>query len=145
MKSSSLGCARTTSSPRSTNSSTATAPTTWRRSTRSRASAAIHTRTISPTACCAPAIRRSSRSEEHTSELQSQSNLGCRLLLEKKKDISTVFRVWIKVLSGLDKREVFGAELLLQSIDLFGQLLFFFSFYRHNRLLPSFPTRRSSD
>src|SRR2546427_8066773 len=30
----------------------------------------------------APAARRS---EEHTSELQSQSNLVCRLLLEKKK------------------------------------------------------------
>src|SRR2546430_8920003 len=29
---------------------------------------------------------RHSRSEEHTSELQSQSNLVCRLLLEKKKD-----------------------------------------------------------
>src|SRR2546427_7913334 len=29
-----------------------------------------------------------SRSEEHTSELQSQSNLVCRLLLEKKKKIS---------------------------------------------------------
>src|SRR2546430_13742735 len=29
------------------------------------------------------------RSEEHTSELQSQSNLVCRLLLEKKKDSST--------------------------------------------------------
>src|SRR2546427_1769823 len=28
---------------------------------------------------------RNSRSEEHTSELQSQSNLVCRLLLEKKK------------------------------------------------------------
>src|SRR5256886_15592695 len=28
---------------------------------------------------------RRSRSEEHTSELQSQSNLVCRLLLEKKK------------------------------------------------------------
>src|SRR5205085_9379303 len=27
----------------------------------------------------------SERSEEHTSELQSQSNLVCRLLLEKKK------------------------------------------------------------
>src|SRR2546430_10358173 len=27
------------------------------------------------------------RSEEHTSELQSQSNLVCRLLLEKKKDV----------------------------------------------------------
>src|SRR2546427_9499288 len=29
---------------------------------------------------------RYSRSEEHTSELQSQSNIVCRLLLEKKKD-----------------------------------------------------------
>src|SRR2546430_13068648 len=29
------------------------------------------------------------RSEEHTSELQSQSNLVCRLLLEKKKNTST--------------------------------------------------------
>src|SRR2546430_13437735 len=29
------------------------------------------------------------RSEEHTSELQSQSNLVCRLLLEKKKNIQT--------------------------------------------------------
>src|SRR2546430_9213363 len=40
--------------------------------------------------CGAPADRRSAprrarRSEEHTSELQSQSNLVCRLLLEKKK------------------------------------------------------------
>src|SRR2546430_16650876 len=30
--------------------------------------------------------RRERRSEEHTSELQSQSNLVCRLLLEKKKN-----------------------------------------------------------
>src|SRR2546430_6965445 len=29
------------------------------------------------------------RSEEHTSELQSQSNLVCRLLLEKKKKLNT--------------------------------------------------------
>src|SRR2546427_8531223 len=33
-------------------------------------------------AYCRP---RPTRSEEHTSELQSQSNLVCRLLLEKKK------------------------------------------------------------
>src|SRR6266478_1681939 len=33
----------------------------------------------------APDTARRSRSEEHTSELQSQSNLVCRLLLEKKK------------------------------------------------------------
>src|SRR2546430_13704096 len=32
-----------------------------------------------------PSPRRRRRSEEHTSELQSQSNLVCRLLLEKKK------------------------------------------------------------
>src|SRR2546427_2982048 len=31
------------------------------------------------------ALRKAFRSEEHTSELQSQSNLVCRLLLEKKK------------------------------------------------------------
>src|SRR2546430_7145550 len=30
------------------------------------------------------------RSEEHTSELQSQSNLVCRLLLEKKKILSNL-------------------------------------------------------
>src|SRR5688572_31660361 len=30
-------------------------------------------------------IKEAIRSEEHTSELQSQSNLVCRLLLEKKK------------------------------------------------------------
>src|SRR3989475_3177635 len=33
-----------------------------------------------------PALDELSRSEEHTSELQSQSNLVCRLLLEKKKN-----------------------------------------------------------
>src|SRR2546430_12680349 len=36
--------------------------------------------------CCSFAC--GARSEEHTSELQSQSNLVCRLLLEKKKDSS---------------------------------------------------------
>src|SRR2546430_8962624 len=33
---------------------------------------------------------KSYRSEEHTSELQSQSNLVCRLLLEKKKKNSWI-------------------------------------------------------
>src|SRR5258706_9061769 len=33
----------------------------------------------------APAARDGDRSEEHTSELQSLTNLVCRLLLEKKK------------------------------------------------------------
>src|SRR2546430_7684164 len=38
--------------------------------------------TASRLSCCR-------RSEEHTSELQSQSNLVCRLLLEKKKKKNT--------------------------------------------------------
>src|SRR2546430_14278402 len=33
------------------------------------------------------------RSEEHTSELQSQSNLVCRLLLEKKKKNQYLFQL----------------------------------------------------
>src|SRR6266478_1834498 len=40
-------------------------------------------RSTCPTIKVTPARR--ARSEEHTSELQSQSNLVCRLLLEKKK------------------------------------------------------------
>src|SRR5688572_32647880 len=32
------------------------------------------------------------RSEEHTSELESQSNLVCRLLLEKKKKYTTAIK-----------------------------------------------------
>src|SRR2546427_4242239 len=39
----------------------------------------------SPKSAAVPRPRRPKRSEEHTSELQSQSNLVCRLLLEKKK------------------------------------------------------------
>src|SRR6266567_8925263 len=39
-----------------------------------------------PVPSCSPRRIRS-RSEEHTSELQSQSNLVCRLLLEKKKKL----------------------------------------------------------
>src|SRR5688572_32654814 len=35
--------------------------------------------------------RLAGRSEEHTSELQSQSNLVCRLLLEKKKKKNKVY------------------------------------------------------
>src|SRR5438477_8236752 len=35
--------------------------------------------------CCCAMTPTASRSEEHTSELQSHVNLVCRLLLEKKK------------------------------------------------------------
>src|SRR2546430_13677637 len=47
----------------------------------SRSSSAVFPRSTSGPCCF--------RSEEHTSELQSQSNLVCRLLLEKKKNNAT--------------------------------------------------------
>src|SRR2546430_10322454 len=47
--------------------------------------AASRSHTLSPTTNDDCGRVPSSRSEEHTSELQSQSNLVCRLLLEKKK------------------------------------------------------------
>src|SRR2546430_12318170 len=40
---------------------------------------------VTPVTIEGPLFVTTSRSEEHTSELQSQSNLVCRLLLEKKK------------------------------------------------------------
>src|SRR2546427_6513976 len=43
-----------------------------------------HRHTVTVSTIRAPS-ESSTRSEEHTSELQSQSNLVCRLLLEKKK------------------------------------------------------------
>src|SRR2546430_13094527 len=50
--------------------------------------------------CAPPPARRARRraagaprrSEEHTSELQSQSNIVCRLLLEKKKNTQQISR-----------------------------------------------------
>src|SRR5256885_11593500 len=42
--------------------------------------------------------KRRKRSEEHTSELQSPCNLVCRLLLEKKKNISLNLQLRINAL-----------------------------------------------
>src|SRR5437016_8099241 len=39
------------------------------------------------------------RSEEHTSELQSLTNLVCRLLLEKKKKYANTIDRWLIILS----------------------------------------------
>src|SRR5438034_8134758 len=46
--------------------------------------------------------RPAARSEEHTSELQSHSDLVCRLLLEKKKNKQN--KDWIDVLERLGDR-----------------------------------------
>src|SRR2546421_3107179 len=48
---------------------------------------------------------RASRSEEHTSELQSRSDLVCRLLLEKKKKRKSTYSSWVMYdSSGTTKR-----------------------------------------
>src|SRR2546430_7157584 len=69
---------------------------------RSLVSVANSSSVISQIAKPSPFLRASSmaalaRSEEHTSELQSQSNLVCRLLLEKKK-----------IVAGRDQRQQAG-------------------------------------
>src|SRR2546430_3464667 len=53
------------------------------------------------------AATREERSEEHTSELQSQSNLVCRLLLEKKKQASLRNRICH---SNLRPRRIFSPQ-----------------------------------
>src|SRR6266704_6929735 len=53
--------------------------------------------------------RRSARSEEHTSELQSRFDLVCRLLLEKKNNIMVLFFFFI----------LFIPLLRFQSVSLF--------------------------
>src|SRR2546427_6661363 len=71
-------------------SSLASPPPCWRHfhsfsySARKAASAGDSVATL------AGAAAGGARSEEHTSELQSQSNIVCRLLLEKKKDESAI-------------------------------------------------------
>src|SRR5688572_32549861 len=49
----------------------------------------VSTRSVAVAPSSILPVRRK-RSEEHTSELQSQSNLVCRLLLEKKKINTTI-------------------------------------------------------
>src|SRR3712207_9392976 len=62
-----------------------------RRSSRSRRGVSPPTRSRSPTSSGATVCSTPSRSEEHTSELQSRQYLVCRLLLEKKKKHTKCF------------------------------------------------------
>src|SRR6516165_6106927 len=64
------------------------------------------------------------RSEEHTSELQSQSNLVCRLLLEKKK--KTKFNYQIKI-----KKKIYNTKILAQFIIPIVTNVFFLYFIFH--------------
>src|SRR4029077_14002282 len=63
-----------------------------------------------------PEQERDPRSEEHTSELQSHLNLVCRLLLEKKKDVS-ISRERDKVIVTSDRVVVESACTLPRAAD----------------------------
>src|SRR5258707_2546299 len=52
-----------------------------------------------------PSCRASSRSEEHTSELQSRQYLVCRLLLEKKKNNKSRRRLYVQSNKNYDRVE----------------------------------------
>src|SRR2546430_7764898 len=54
-----------------------------------------------------PLLLPLARSEEHTSELQSQSNLVCRLLLEKKKKETTSPNLATQLLTSFNTYEIY--------------------------------------
>src|SRR2546430_9099990 len=62
-----------------------------------------------------PRRHAGTRSEEHTSELQSQSNLVCRLLLEKKKNKKTTL-----MLSSLERLAT-AFEVIIPSVRSCGE------------------------
>src|SRR5688572_4927317 len=82
------------------------------------------------------------RSEEHTSELQSQSNLVCRLLLEKKKTTAVCAVVLRLAADGLVLRAA-GLARRLHRRRVW--CCVFFLMIRRPPRSTLFPTRRSSD
>src|SRR3712207_7787332 len=72
----------------------------WRVSTRWPRRSWTRSEAPTPSCCTAPWRRPVTRSEEHTSELQSRQYLVCRLLLEKKKIhfffVSVLFLIFVK-------------------------------------------------
>src|SRR2546430_11519135 len=79
---------------------------------------AEHRPACPPSLCVADGERRArlaSRSEEHTSELQSQSNLVCRLLLEKKKKTTKDNKQFIFNSTVPDAEDDYCLEKLLTS------------------------------
>src|SRR5256885_5130032 len=65
------------------------------------------------------------RSEEHTSELQSPCNLVCRLLLEKKKNITTLITYFnfILMTRAIQKTNLYRSSLLSTRANLSSSLV----------------------
>src|SRR2546430_10262682 len=67
---------------------------------------------VTPLDVCEKRMAR--RSEEHTSELQSQSNLVCRLLLEKKK--KTLRQITVPGMEAETHRDVYNTLCIVRNI-----------------------------
>src|SRR5579875_1108345 len=102
----------------------------------------------------APRLKKE-RSEEHTSELQSHSDIVCRLLLEKKngEDCELSQRAQrYGTLQIVDGSDLFHHASTVNCVDFsmflrrfVNYLYFFFNIHAAHKPLHSFPTRRSSD
>src|SRR5215204_2054137 len=73
--------------------------------------------------------KRCGRSEEHTSELQSHSDLVCRLLLEKKKKKAIANTIAKGLIHGFAKGSWGGIQYFSISMSLFFIALPFFFFF----------------
>src|ERR1039457_2431756 len=80
-----------------------------------------------------------SRSEEHTSELQSPCNLVCRLLLEKKRTIE------LRTLPDPGLPNDLHSQMIALPTQSSGTSFFFFSIFGHPPSPPLFPNRTLSD
>src|SRR4051795_5210144 len=106
---------------------------------------------------CVPSKNIPIRSEEHTSELQSQSHLVCRLLLENYEAymVPLIFEPYapdiaerVTALNPSTVLELASVFLMIRRpprSTLFPYTTLFRSMIRDHRDLHSFPTRRSSD
>src|SRR2546430_12529966 len=86
--------------------------------------------------CCRTGTRRS---EEHTSELQSQSNLVCRLLLEKKKKSEFIVTLPLYVIARANVHIFFFEALVHPRLH----CLLFVTFLRSAVETTSLPTQIS--
>src|SRR2546422_413773 len=71
---------------------------------------------------CPNRLSQSSRSEEHTSELQSRLHLVCRLLLEKKKNISLFYFFFFLMIRRPPRSTLFPYTTLFRSPE--GRLVY---------------------
>src|SRR6202163_967705 len=93
-----------------------------------------------------PPLSESSRSEEHTSELQSPGDLVCRLLLEKKKKkkdnrnrVRRGTQQWWRQKTQLPRLDVrFRVMTISCFVTSVFSYFFFFFFFLNNRAPPKF-------